>query len=636
MSLLTPLALLLGLLAVPIILLYMLRLRRRETPVSSTLLWQKLLRDREANAPWQRLRRNLLLILQLLILAALALALARPFLPVPSIVSGSVVVLLDGSASMMATDVQPSRFDAGRAEVASWIDNLGGDDAMTLILVGRAPTVLASASNDRQALREALAQAQAQPVSAGWPAALALAGGAAQGFQDARIVVVSDGGLPAGLPAVPGEVLYVPIGESGANLAISALASRSGVEGVQLLAAVTNSGNTIQEALLSIFVDDVLFDARRVTVPPSEPPTGTPASTSGAGGRANLTWEIPADAGAIRAELTEQGQDYLALDDRAWAVHAAGAGSRVLLVTPGNVFLEQVLGLLPGLTTFRATPDAPLPGGDDTPYDLIVLDNTPLPDSLPPGDLLLINPPPGGDLLEAGAVFSDTNVIRLADSPLLQFVEWRGVNVRVARDVSAPWAQPIIQAEGGPLLLAGENGGRRVVILTFDLHDSDLPLRIAFPVLMANITTWLSPGQVLEFTGSLQPGQSAALSPGAGATAVLVQKPDGEQWIGSVEEEQTLLFDESGQQGIYTVTVRESGGDRVAGRFAVNLFAPEESGIAPAPTLQLGQRNVDAPQPGDVGRRELWPWLAALAFIVLIVEWWIHYRGPHLPNLSKR
>src|SRR5690606_2966970 len=97
MAFLAPLALLLGLPAVPIVVLYMLRLRRREVLVSSTLLWRKLLRDREANAPWQRLRRNLLLLLQLLILAALVLALSRPFLPTPSVVSGSVVVLLDAS-----------------------------------------------------------------------------------------------------------------------------------------------------------------------------------------------------------------------------------------------------------------------------------------------------------------------------------------------------------------------------------------------------------------------------------------------------------------------------------------------------------------------------------------------------------
>ena len=108
--------LLLGLLAGPIILLYMLRLRRREMMVSSTMLWQKLLRDREANAPWQRLRRNLLLFLQLLILACLVFALARPYIPVPTVATGNVVVLLDASASMQSTDETPTRFEKARRE----------------------------------------------------------------------------------------------------------------------------------------------------------------------------------------------------------------------------------------------------------------------------------------------------------------------------------------------------------------------------------------------------------------------------------------------------------------------------------------------------------------------------------------
>ena len=89
MSLLTPTALALLALSIPILLLWMLKLRRRNVTVSSTMLWSKLLRDREANAPWQKLRRNLLLLLQLAILAALVLALARPFIPVPAVASSA-------------------------------------------------------------------------------------------------------------------------------------------------------------------------------------------------------------------------------------------------------------------------------------------------------------------------------------------------------------------------------------------------------------------------------------------------------------------------------------------------------------------------------------------------------------------
>ena len=116
MTLLTPLFGLLALLAIPILLLYMLKLRRQEVKVSSTLLWQMLLEDRQANVPWQKLRRNLLLLVQLLILAALIFALLRPALPSDTIGNAEVIVVLDASASMQATDVSPSRFDAAKDE----------------------------------------------------------------------------------------------------------------------------------------------------------------------------------------------------------------------------------------------------------------------------------------------------------------------------------------------------------------------------------------------------------------------------------------------------------------------------------------------------------------------------------------
>src|SRR5919108_335228 len=161
MQFLTPLAFLLTSLAIPIILLYMLKLRRKQVQVSSTWLWVQLLRDQQANAPWQKLRRNLLLILQLLILAALVLALARPALQVPAVAAGSVIVLLDASASMNATDVRPSRFEEARSSVQELINGLSGTSAMTLILVGATPQTLISAESDTSRLGNALDKADA-------------------------------------------------------------------------------------------------------------------------------------------------------------------------------------------------------------------------------------------------------------------------------------------------------------------------------------------------------------------------------------------------------------------------------------------------------------------------------------------
>ncbi|MDT8307455.1 MAG: VWA domain-containing protein, partial [Anaerolineae bacterium] len=631
MAFLAPLSLLLGLIAAPIVLLYMLRLRRREVLVSSTLLWRKLLRDREANAPWQRLRRNLLLILQLLILAALVLALARPFLPVPSVVSGSVVVLLDASASMRATDVDGNRFEAARDIVAAWIGDLGGDDRMTLILAGRTPRVLASASADREALHAALEAAAPEAGSADWEAALALASGAAQGFRDAQVVVVSDGGLPDDLPPLPVEVIYVPTGESGENLALLALATRRLAPGTaagsadqeartQLFTSVGNLGSETQSAVLSLELDGVLYDSRRVQVAGGE--------------RANLTWELQPGVEAVRAHLSGQSSDYLPLDDEAWAVVEGGTANRVLLTGPGNIFLEQAFSALPGVELFVAAPGQP----PDPGFDVYVFDGVELPDPLPAAPLLIVNPPPSTDreLLRVTGVFSDTAVISRAESPLLQFVDWGGVDVRAARQVVAPWARPLLTATGGPLLLAGEQEGRRVVVFPFALTDSDLPLHIAFPVLIANITSWLNPGRAFDAPAGLAPGEPVAITPGAETTAVIVEKPDGDRWLQPVEDG-PVVFGETEQPGLYQVLLRDRGGDRPAGRFAVNLFQPGESRILPASSLRLGQSMVEQPAGGEnVGQRELWPWLAAVAVLILFVEWWVFFRGTRLPSIDLK
>ena len=158
MSLLTPIALLGGLLAIPIVLLYMLRLRRREVVVSSTFLWQQIVRDSEANTPWQRLRRNLLLLLQLIILALLVLALARPFITVPAVSTGQIELLLDASASMKASDMPngETRFEEAKRQALSIVDTLGQNDTMTIIRVANVAEVLAPATRDPALLRAAI------------------------------------------------------------------------------------------------------------------------------------------------------------------------------------------------------------------------------------------------------------------------------------------------------------------------------------------------------------------------------------------------------------------------------------------------------------------------------------------------
>jgi hypothetical protein len=266
------------------------------------MLWEKLMRDREANAPWQRLRTNLMLFLQLLILIALIVALARPFLPVPAIASGNVVILLDGSASMLAKDSSPTRFAEAQSAAARVIADLRGDDQVTLILVGKEPRILAASITDRPLLYDALDGADAMAVEADWDSALALTSGAVQGFEEARVVIISDGGLPGDSPPVPAEVDFIQIGSDSANLAISAIASRATGDDLFLYVRVTNYGIDDQSTIISIDVDGKLQESREIVL-------SRESST-------NLSWMLPEDVQVITARLYIEDGDLLGEDNR--------------------------------------------------------------------------------------------------------------------------------------------------------------------------------------------------------------------------------------------------------------------------------------------------------------------------------
>ncbi len=585
-----------ALLALPILLLYMLRLRRREVWVSSTFLWQRLLRDREANTPWQRLRRNLLLFLQLLALALLVLALARPFVTRPVLSEGSVVILLDGSASMQAADVPPNRFEAARRMALDLVEGLGPGDAATVVLVGPQPRVLVAPTEDRAALRRALEAAQPADGPADWEAACALASALAAGDGERSFVFLSDGAVSGNLPPLPGKVRFVRVGERGDNLAVLALAMREGPTGLQALLRVGNFGQGPVETRVALRADGAPLDVRSLSLPPR--------------GTATLVLDdLPYDLQLLEAQL--ETEDPLSLDDAAWAVRAGG-GRRVLLVTPGNLFLERALAILPGVELTRLPPGGPLP---QEPYDLLVVDG-PITTTLPAGNLWIVGPYGG-----TGGVFTDTQTVRLAaDDPLLRYVDWDEVHVlRAWRVEPPPEARVLVEAAGGPLLFVAERPEGRLAVLAFDLHDSDLPLRLAFPILVANLTGWLLPAGGLAESAALHPGAPLPIRPAPEAARVEVIGPDGELRSPS---------DPADRLGVYQLRHLDADGRLLrSDLFAVNLFDAAESDIGPREQVVVGSVEVRAGAGTSEGRRELWIWLAAATLGVMGAEWWVERRG---------
>ncbi len=626
MPFLAPLALIsLVILGPLIVAMYLLRLRREERVVSSTLLWRKMVRDVEANAPWQKLRRNLLLLLQLLLLLLLAFALARPFAQTTGIAGRNLIIILDRSASMAATDAAPTRLDAAKQQAITLIDQLPDGGRATVIAAGGEIDVPASAATDRRQLRDAINSVQQRNGgTSDLSQALTLAAALAQREPESEIAIISDGNvqIPPDVQ-VPATVRYFPIGSASTNVAISAMSLQTSAAGQTLFVQATNYGQEETSRRVDLYLDGQLFNAYALTIP--------------AGQDRSVVVDVAANVQTAEARLqTDTGPDTQPADDTGWAVNASGDGTQVRVVSGGNRFLSTALTLLPSVRATVVPTTTATFAESAAEIPVTILDGV-VPDPLPPGNLLFIGPVRSSEFFSVtGEV--DFPAVRPApgEDPLLRNVSLSDVSVlRAAQIVPGPWARTVADSDGGPLLIAGERDGRRVVVLSFRLQNSNLPLQIAFPLLLSNVISYLAPGSGID-AAQLAPGQPLAVPVDTAVTAVRLTLPDGQQRDLTVANGQAI-FAETDALGIYTVEQFQN--ERLVGRrrYAVNLFAPTESRIAP-------QTNINVPQTSGlpqavtgerVGRNELWRLLAAIALVVLVIEWLVYQRNS-LPALRDR
>lgn len=611
MGTLAPLGLGLLALAAPIIALYMLRMRRREREVSSTLLWEQAIRDVRANAPWQKLRPNLLLLLQLLALAALVIGLARPFWLGATPLGANLVVIVDVSGSMNATDTEPSRIDRARGEVRKLIDSLPANGQMTIITASTGAEVWQPATGNRAALREAAERLRAEAGATDLREALALAAPAAERLPDTTVVIVSDGGFtPPAANDLRAPVRLVRVGERAENLGITAAATRRTASGSELFVRVQNFGGAERKTLLSVFDGATLIEARSLTVK--------------AGGEAGSTITLPSAVGLLRAEI--DAADDLALDNTVW-VRPGGNKGRILLTSAGpNTFLERGLALQPNLIVEKAQGGASVPaGGGD--YDLYVFDGVAPPKDLR-GPVLLINPPQDNGLVAvAGGLERPAVTGQLRDDPIMKGVDLSKIQIAAAVALDRPeWGRALAESSGRPLLLAGESGGRKIAVLAFALGQSDLPLTLAYPILLSNLVGWLAPEAGSGLPESVRPGEVVALTPRTSVDSVVITDPAGRERR-LAPSRGVVLFGNTDAPGPYTV--REFVGDREIKRsiLTVNLLSAEESNTAPQSPQITSAGAAAAPGTTARSRREFWQPLLVAGLVILAIEWWIFYRG---------
>src|SRR5579883_1682935 len=278
-----------------IILLYLLKMRRRDVRVPAVFLWPKLTSDVRANAPIQKLRWSLLLFLQLLGLALLVLGMAEPVRRARGLSGHATVVVIDGSASMGATDIAPTRFEAARRRVAAMIGSMGAGDRLALIEAGPLTKVIFPLTGDKAKMMGALAGVSPTDAPANMGEALRLGSALVGQEPGGRIVLLSDGDFAPITDFTSGraQVVYETIGKSRRNLGVTAFDSAPLANGdLQLFAGIHNYDTAPMQGTLTFVVDGQVADARSVTVPAGQT-VGESATVPGSARRAEAHLTAP-------------------------------------------------------------------------------------------------------------------------------------------------------------------------------------------------------------------------------------------------------------------------------------------------------------------------------------------------------
>lgn len=636
MSLLLP-AGLLALLALPVIVvLHMRHTKPRLRPVPTLRFWLAAQPEPVEEMQLRRPPITLLLILQLLIAAAVAAALAQPVtsraLEALGMTSRSgpvhLILLLDGSTSMTAAGpTGGTRFDAARDLARDRLATLREGDVATLVLMGthlttQGATDAASLTLLRQRL-DTLAPAGGR---ADLNAALKLAGSLLLPDRDDQILLLTDGALSidANVAAATGaaiQLVTVSGPDPAANVAVVDLAARSAVDSpdlFELYARVMSFAGEEQSVPVSLTSDGLEIDRLTVTIPPD-------------GGSVELVWPLP--AGAAEATVSLLHDDALPADNAASVTLRQGTESdlalKILLVSDAPDALYRVLTALPGArVTVESTAglDAALGGSR---YDLIVFERfTPAADQLAATTtpMLFFGPPPG-DLFATDGTIVQPELTRLrSHDPLLAGVDLAGVTFgETVRHVLGGGAD-IAGTDEGPLIFRATIEEAPAIVAAFDLARSNLPRRVAFPILITNAITELAPSSL---PSAIALGDPLLYRPRAEAMSVRVTPPGGEPVELAVAtgtaRDRDVSFANTSQPGRYAITELDRDGAEIgSGQFMVNAGHPRESDLRPNPTLAETvalARSTDAASAARASLFDLWPVLVALALVLLVVEW---------------
>lgn len=599
-----------------IVLLYFLRLKRRTLPVSTLMFWQRVQKESGRSAFFRKFRHLLSLLLHLLIFMLLLAALARPVFDRGIREGSATVLILDIRARMQAVEPDGhTRFESALQLARDYARQVGNGRNIALLTLGAAPTVTVPFTDDEKLLLDSLARVSPTDATGDISAAVSLAHSLLAARKGNHRIVLLTAGVTGALPKTASELIPHVLGTPRDNVAITRFATRalpSNPETSEVLFEAQNFGRTPVRTEVELAFDGRILEVKPLALAPGER-------------RLDIFTSVPRPVRGARGWLTAKlsTADALPLDNIAYTTLPPTRLNRVLLVSRGNTFLEKLLGVDSSLKFQFVTPESYQPEMDEK-FEAVIFDGT-IPQSFElskaRGNFLFLKATPFAtkDTLLEQPLITDVD----ATHPATRLASLQNITILRAQPLALPaphdgwkFSAPLRSAEH-PLLITGERGRQRIAALAFDVLDSDLPLRVAFPLLIHSTLDWLAGGQA-EAAPTLAAGEVLALTAGKSVAPVPLTAPPGPR--DAQPPPSVTGFFQPLKNGFYQTA------DADTKRWlAVNTFSAAESDLSgggekaiPVSTLPTSLATLHSWPP--------WQWLAFAAFVLLVAEWLLFHR----------
>lgn len=586
-----------------IILLYMLKQKANDYDFSSIILWKQVYKNIEATKPWEKLKKNLLMYLQIAAVLLLIFALMAPYLKSGGRAYNNVIIVLDNSGSMnYAYNDKKTRLEEEIERACDYVDSLSETSMVTVISCGTEAKIEISNSTDKGEVKRRIRAIEATDLAGDLNASVGLVGSIASEWDTYGAVFYTDTAVDLGQLE---NASVVNLYTEGVNVSLDYVSHGTDEQGMVVLAKVTNHSDEGISQDVNLYGDDTLLDIQTVNLSAGE-------------SQVIYFYGISFNGNVLKAQLNDK--DALENDNTAYSVVNASQAKRILLITQSNLFLEKAISAVSTAELYKATDVSAV--SDENAFDLYIFDGV-MPETLPAsGNLLFLNSPSGSLGGEVTVTGTESNIyLTILPSEVTEYVDNFSFGVNQAVLMEKPvWATSFINVNGSSAAYFGETNGRRIAAMGFDIHATDFALQAEFPILISNLMEYMLENGLMDNTKYVA-GDKVDFNANINGSDLTVINSQNE--VITIKPDAVVSsFVDTEQAGIYQVSQTYEGEVKTQ-YFSVGFPVDTESKVEQAEEVESGQEVSDTKLSGG---RELRNVIILLLLILLMVEWIVYIR----------